>query len=199
MGFSGKGACLLLQFSLVETRSLRRKLTRCLTSQAAVRAFFVVLLSPGCDLPPRIERVLEPTYVRALFSQPSIEALDMRILRGLSGLNVQQFDLPLHASRQEVPAGQLRTGRSGSPTVVRATICSNTRVTLRLAKLLSTSKAKHSLVYASIRVSTRMVRPHSAPAAVFLPPRNASVSFDQSSAPPRDRLVFDMYLPVSAM
>ena len=34
-------------------------------------------------------------------------------------------------------------------------------VTLRLAKLVSTSKAKHSRVYASTTLSTRIARPHS--------------------------------------
>src|SRR2546428_679145 len=42
-----------------------------------------------------------------------------------------------------------------------ATIASNTRVTLRLAKLVSTSKAKHSRVYASTTLSTRIARPQS--------------------------------------
>jgi hypothetical protein len=40
-----------------------------------------------------------------------------------------------------------------------ATIAANTRVTLRLAKLVSTSKAKHSRVYASTTLSTRIARP----------------------------------------
>src|SRR5438067_8552928 len=40
------------------------------------------------------------------------------------------------------------------------TIVSSTRVTLRLAKLVSTSKAKHSRVYASTTLSTRIARPH---------------------------------------
>ena len=42
-----------------------------------------------------------------------------------------------------------------------ATMASNTRVTLRLAKLVSTSKAKHSRVYASTTLNTRIARPHS--------------------------------------
>jgi hypothetical protein len=41
-----------------------------------------------------------------------------------------------------------------------ATIVSSTHVTLRLAKLVSTSNAKHSRVYASITLNTRIVRPH---------------------------------------
>jgi hypothetical protein len=40
-----------------------------------------------------------------------------------------------------------------------ATIASNTRVTLRLAKVVSTSKAKYSRVYAFTTLSTRIVRP----------------------------------------
>ena len=71
----------------------------------------------------------------------SVEALDARVLRRLSRLNVYQLDLSLHAPRQKMPAGQLR------PVVA--------------ANCLSTSKAKHSLVYASTTPSTRIARPHS--------------------------------------
>jgi hypothetical protein len=52
---------------------------------------------------------------------------------------------------QRIANGRLRS----------ATIASNTRVTLRLAKLVSTSNAKHSRVSASTTLSTRMVRPQS--------------------------------------
>src|SRR6266436_680342 len=49
---------------------------------------------------------------------------------------------------------------SGNPR--SATIRSNSRVTLRLAKLVSTSSAKHSRVYTSITLNTRNFRPLSA-------------------------------------
>ena len=84
------------------------------------------------------------------------------------------------------------------------TIASSTRVTLRLAKLVSTSKAKHSRVNASTTLSTRIVRPHStasctkssahswfaavAPPAAFPRARNVSVSSAGSSIPPPDTL-----------
>jgi hypothetical protein len=67
-------------FSIARCPFLFRKLFRRPVSQAAMRSFFVVLRPPRCDLPPRIEQILKPTYVQTLFSQPSVKALDVRVL-----------------------------------------------------------------------------------------------------------------------
>jgi len=48
-----------------------------------VRALLAVLDLPRRDLPPRIEQVLEPTHGQTLFPQPSVETLDVRVLRRL--------------------------------------------------------------------------------------------------------------------
>ena len=73
-----------------------------------MRTLFVVLRSPCRDLPPRIEQVLKPTYRQTFIPQPSVKALNARVLRRLARLDVQQLDLSLHAPRQKMPAGQLR-------------------------------------------------------------------------------------------
>jgi hypothetical protein len=73
-----------------------------------VRALLVVLDPPRRDLPPRIEQVLKPTHGQTLFPQPSVETLDVRVLRRLARLNMHQLDLPFHAPRQKMPARQLR-------------------------------------------------------------------------------------------
>jgi hypothetical protein len=70
-----------------------------------VWSFFVVLLLPRRDLSSRVEQVLKPTYRQTFFSQAAVKALDMRILRRLSWLNMYQLDLPLYAPRQKMPAG----------------------------------------------------------------------------------------------
>src|SRR5208283_3062473 len=90
-------------------------------SQTAVRTLFVVVDPPRCDLVPRIEQVLEPTHHQTLFSQPSVKTLYLSVLRRLSRLNMHQLDLPLHAPRQKMPAGQFRpvvaADRQGLPTL----------------------------------------------------------------------------------
>ena len=68
----------------------------------------VVFHLPVSDFPACIEQVREPTAPQALVSQPAVEALHMRVLRRLARLDMAQFDLPLHAPGQEVPAGQFR-------------------------------------------------------------------------------------------
>jgi hypothetical protein len=74
-----------------------------------VRSFFVVLLSPRSDLPPRIEQILKPAHGQALFAQTSMKAFHACVLRRLARLNVHQLDLPFHAPRQKMPAGQFRS------------------------------------------------------------------------------------------
>ena len=91
-----------------EARCLRRKLSRGLVSQAAVRALFVVLLPPHRNLAPGVEQILKPAQVQTFFPQPSVEAFHSTVLCRLSRLDVQQLDLPLDAPGQKVPARQLR-------------------------------------------------------------------------------------------
>ena len=63
---------------------------------------------PISNFPACIEQVHEPTYPQALFPQPAVEALHMRVLRWLARLDVAQLDLPLQGPGQEVTTGQLR-------------------------------------------------------------------------------------------
>ena len=76
--------------------------------QAAVWSLFVVIMAPDGDLPSGVKQVLKPTDSRALFAQPPVKAFDMRVLRGLTGLDMHQLDLLLNAPCQEMPTGQLR-------------------------------------------------------------------------------------------
>src|SRR6185369_9684961 len=96
-------------------------------------------------------RSLKPAHRQTFFPQPSVKTLDPRILRRLARLNVQQLDLPLDTPGQKMPAGQLRpvVAADGCGIPRSAMISSSTRVTLRLAKLVSTSKPRHSRVQAS--------------------------------------------------
>ena len=73
-----------------------------------MRTVFVVLRSPRCDLPPRIEQVLKPAHRQTLFAQPSMKTFDPPILRRLARLNVDHLDLPLHCPSKKMPAGELR-------------------------------------------------------------------------------------------
>ena len=66
----------------------RRILVRGQIPQTAVRPFFVIFRSPPGDLALGIEQILEPAQVQTLFSQPSMEAFDVRVLRRLPWLNV---------------------------------------------------------------------------------------------------------------
>jgi len=75
-------------FSIARDPCPFRKLLWRPVAQAAVRTLFVVLRPPRRDLPPRIEQILKPAHVQTLFSQSSVEALDLRVLRRLPRLNV---------------------------------------------------------------------------------------------------------------
>jgi hypothetical protein len=50
----------------------------------------------------------EPVHVQALIPQISVEAFHPSILCRLSGLNVNDVDLPFDGPRQEMPRGKLR-------------------------------------------------------------------------------------------
>ena len=69
---------------------------------------FVVLRLPVSHLPACVEQVVKPADPQALFPQPAVEALHVRVLGWLAGLDVAQLDLPLQRPCQEMTAGQLR-------------------------------------------------------------------------------------------
>jgi hypothetical protein len=52
-------------------------------------------MAPDGDLPSGVKQVLKPTDPQALFAQPPVEAFDVCVLRGLTGLDVDQLDLSL--------------------------------------------------------------------------------------------------------
>jgi hypothetical protein len=124
-------------------------------SEAAV-ALFVVF-----D-PPRIEQILKPAYRQALFRAVVQESS----LRARSDSVSPVEYAPAQVCRSSHHARNCRLANSGRLSYLivcgcpRPTaICSSTHVTLRLAELVSTSKAKHFRVYASSTLSTRIVRP----------------------------------------
>lgn len=73
-----------------------------------MRPCVVVVLPPAGKNAPRLKQVLKPADTQALFAQLAVEALNVGVLRGLAGLDVDQIDLALYCPGQEVPAGQLR-------------------------------------------------------------------------------------------
>jgi hypothetical protein len=54
---------------------------------------------PRRDLAPGIEQILKPVHVQTFFPQPSVKALDARILGRLARLNLDQFDAPFRRRR----------------------------------------------------------------------------------------------------
>ena len=130
------------------------KLCRRPIVQAAVWSLFVVIMAPDGDLPSGVKQVLKPTDSRALFAQPPVKAFDMRVLRGLTGLDMHQLDLLLkmhHARKcRLVSSGPLSQRIDLGPARCWM-ISSSTRVTRRLAKLVSTSSARHSHVHDLLR------------------------------------------------
>lgn len=71
--------------------------------ETAVRPFLVVLQEPGRDLAPGVPQVAKPTDIPRLIAEPSVEALRVRVLNRLAGLDVSQFDALIDIPRQEVP------------------------------------------------------------------------------------------------
>src|SRR3954453_5503073 len=55
-----------------------------------MRPSFVVVQPPRFDLSPRIGQVLEPVRVQALIPKASVEAFDVTVLDGLTGLDIDQ-------------------------------------------------------------------------------------------------------------
>lgn len=103
--FQAGEACV---FSIARLSECPRKLGWCSVVEAAVRADFVVLLSPAGDFYSRVEQVREPAGAQALLAQLAMEALHVSVLHGPAGLDVAQVDLPLQCPGQEVAAGKLR-------------------------------------------------------------------------------------------
>ena len=64
-------------------------------------------MAPDGDLPSGVKQVLKPTDPQTLFAQSSMEALDVCVLRGLAGLDVDQLNLFLNTPGKEMTAGQL--------------------------------------------------------------------------------------------
>ena len=147
-------------------RRRKRKLPRerCwrLVAQRAVRPLLVVFYPPRGDLLPRVPQVFKPIHVQAFIPQLAVETFHVPVLLRLSRLDVHQRDLLLDAPRQKMPAGELRSvvaDESPAVSSPRRGWLSSSRVTRRLAILVSTSRAGHSRVYSSSTVSTRIARP----------------------------------------
>ena len=64
-------------------------------------------MAPDGDLPSGVKQVLKPTDPQTLFAQSPVKAFDVRVLRGLTGLDVYKLDLLLNAPGQEMTAGQI--------------------------------------------------------------------------------------------
>ena len=95
-------------FSIALGYGHSRKLSRSSVTEAAVRPLFVVLHLPVSNFSACVEQVGEPADPQALFPQPAVEALHMRVLRWLARLDVAQLDLPLQRPGKEMTTGQLR-------------------------------------------------------------------------------------------
>ena len=78
-------------------------------TQTGVRPFGIIFVPPGCEFPPPIKEISEPTRVQALIAQLACEALDMPILHRSTRLDMYEADLTFHAPGEEVPGSQLRT------------------------------------------------------------------------------------------
>ena len=117
-------------------------------AQTAMRPLLVVILPPITNLSPSVEQVLKPTYPQAFVSQFSVEAFHLRVLRRLARLRICTSSIccSKHHDRKcrlvsSGPLSQRIDCGLPRPTM----ISSSTRVTRRLAKLVSTSSARHSL------------------------------------------------------
>ena len=78
------------------------KLCRRPIIQAAVWSLFVVIIAPDGDLPSGVKQVLKPTDPQTLFAQSPVKAFDVRVLRGLAGLDGKRSKFPSGAYLAEV-------------------------------------------------------------------------------------------------
>ena len=76
--------------------------------QTAVRPALVVIAPPIGDDSSGLEQVLEPVNSQTFLAQLPVKTLHDTILRGLSGLDVNQIDLAIQCPGKEVATGQLR-------------------------------------------------------------------------------------------
>src|ERR1700761_4941913 len=72
-----------------------------------MRALPVVFVSPAGDLAARIPEVPEPTRIETFVAEAPVKALDVPVLCGLAGLNVNRADAALNAPRQVMPTADL--------------------------------------------------------------------------------------------
>ena len=136
--------------------------------ERAVRTLVVVLAPPACQGAPYVIQRLEPACVEALVAQPSVEGFDMPVLHRLAGPDVYQPDLPVLHPAEHAPRGELRA-------VVRAQVLgrprssisrSSTRVTRSEPRLVSSSSARYSRVYALTTLRIRTIRPVAKPSTM---------------------------------
>jgi hypothetical protein len=66
----------------------------------------IELVAPGSNLASCMPQVSKPLWIQALVSQSSVETFHMRILNGLSWLNMDQFNPLLHSPGQEMTGGK---------------------------------------------------------------------------------------------
>src|SRR5579863_8600331 len=106
----------------------------------------IELLFPCCDLRSRLEQIRKPTRVQALTPQLPVETLHIRVLHRPPRFDVHQLDLPFHPTPQKMPARKFRfvVAPNRFRNSALRPIRSSSRVTLRLAKPVSTSSARKS-------------------------------------------------------
>ena len=73
-----------------------------------MRPALVVIAMPIGDDSSGLEQVLEPVNSQTFLAQLPVKTLHDTILRGLSGLDVNQIDLAIQCPGKEVATGQLR-------------------------------------------------------------------------------------------
>ena len=68
----------------------------------------------------------KPVFVQAFVAQPAVEALDIRVLDRLAGLDVNYVDAPVDRPGKEVARGDFRAApasTSFSPAIICASVC----------------------------------------------------------------------------
>src|SRR4051794_13768653 len=73
-----------------------------------MRPSLVVVQPPRFDLSPRVGQILEPVRVQALIPKASVETLDVTVLYGFAGLDVDQRHSALLGPRNEATAREFR-------------------------------------------------------------------------------------------
>lgn len=136
--------------------------------ERAMGTFAVVLFAPGCQSTPDVVERSEPAYVEAFIAQASVEALDVAVLHGPAGLDVDQSDLPVFGPAEYAPRGKLRpVGGSNSfrPPTLFDQPFEHARHAIRAETGIGLQR-QHSLVYASTTLRTRTMRPVASPSTM---------------------------------